>query len=115
MIFLIFNIFTTMMLFLLQIPDVKIVDTTVWNSALFITTTLITIFLGAIVYYARDTANTQKEIVSELHRLALDLQHMRDNGDNVKKNVEELKNKVDKIEGKLNEHDNKFARLEVHK
>lgn len=115
MIYLIPNIFHDMMLFLLQIPDVKIVDTTVWNSALFITTTLITVFLGAIVYYARDTAKTQKEIVAELHRVVLDLQHVRDNGDNVKVTVEKLEQKVSKIETKINEHDNQFARLQIQK
>lgn len=110
--FLTINILHDMML---QIPDVKVVDAQIWNSALFITTTLITIFLGAIVYYARDTARTQKEIVTELHRLALDLQHMRDNGDNMRENVEELKKKVTKIEDKIYDHDKQFATLKVHK
>ncbi len=95
--------------------ETKTIDATQWNGMIFIVTTLITIFLGAIVYYARDTAKSQKEIVTNLHDLSMKLQHVSDNSDNTKSTVEKLYIRVEKIENKLNEHDNKFARLEVHK
>lgn len=93
----------------------KVVDIDYWNGINAALASLISIFLGFIVYFARDTAKTQKDIVKEIHGLAIDIQEMRDNGIAIKDDVKDIKDDVEKIKNEQRVHDNRITRLEAVK